>query len=699
MCRLRSTRLLAVWCVCLWGAAMSTAGADAPEPESFRVLPETIDGVASHDMMHAMLMRRAEEALRRRLERYESRTTADQVRQYQERMRQFFVSKLGGFPERTPLEAQVVDKLERDGYRIEKIIFQSQPGFYVSALLYLPESEPPYPGVLVPCGHSANGKAAEAYQLASILLARNGCAALCYDPVDQGERYQLLDDSGTPEIDTCTTGHCLLGVGSTLLGRNTATFRIWDGMRAIDYLQSRSDIDPKRIGCTGNSGGGTLTSYLMALDGRIVAAAPACYLTDFHWLLDERGPQDAEQNIHAQLIAGMDHADYVMMRAPKPTLMCTATHDSFPIEGSWNSFRQAKRVYARLGFSKNVDLIETDARHGFSVQLREGAVRWMRRWLLRIDDAVFEPEGLPVLSDEETHCTAQGQVMLLEGARSAYAINRALGQQLAEARRQRWNQTPRDQMLAEVRQTAGIRTLDEVSVCEAQQIGGSSEGDVRIQKWLLRMEPGVAIPALVFAPPTTDCPTTIYLHEKGKSAAAQPGGPIQQLVAKGHTVWAIDLRGMGEMAQPVARYKSIAQYIGPDWQDLYLAYLLGTSYLAMRTEDTLRCARLLAQRDGKGTTRPVHLIAEGRAVPAALHAAALEPGLFASVTLRRGLVSWSNLLEHPTATNRFANVVHGALRVYDLPDLLATLPAESTRWETPVDAMDQPLETQSSSDR
>src|SRR5207244_1010238 len=159
------------------------------------------------------------------------------------------------------------------------------------------------------------------YQKACALLALNGLAALCYDPIDQGERFQLLDEAGKPLIGG-TSGHSMIGVGSMLLGQNTARFEIWDGIRAIDYLQSRKDIDPKKIGCLGNSGGGTQTAYLVALDDRISAAAPSCYITSFERLIATIGPQDAEQNIFGQLAGGLDHADYLMLRAPTPTLVC-----------------------------------------------------------------------------------------------------------------------------------------------------------------------------------------------------------------------------------------------------------------------------------------------------------------------------------------------------------------------------------------
>src|SRR5207237_3992482 len=154
------------------------------------------------------------------------------------------------------------------------------------------------------------------------LLAKNGLAVLSYDPIGQGERVQLLDRMGKPAVKGSTTEHTLTGIGALLVGRETASYRVWDGIRSLDYLTSRSEIDPKRLGCTGNSGGGTMTAYLMALDERIVAAVPSCYITSLERLFATIGPQDAEQNITGQVAFGMEHADYLTMRAQQATLMC-----------------------------------------------------------------------------------------------------------------------------------------------------------------------------------------------------------------------------------------------------------------------------------------------------------------------------------------------------------------------------------------
>ncbi|MHC4166637.1 MAG: alpha/beta hydrolase family protein [Planctomycetota bacterium] len=366
-------------------------GTDGRAAEDLRVLPETIDGIKPAEMMSHYLRGLAQVQFDNWQKQYEQRKTPEQITEYQKRLRDEFIESIGGLPERTPLNPKISGVVRRDGYKVEKVIFESQPKHYVTGALFVPDAarfKPPYPGVIEPVGHSFTAKAREIYQSVGALLALNGIVALVFDPIDQGERGQML--SQWPSLSG-TKAHTNLGVGSMLLGRNTARFEIWDGMRAIDYLQSRPEVDPARIGCAGLSGGGTQTSYLMALDERIKAAAPACYLTSFERLLDTIGPQDAEQNIFGQLAFGMDHADYIMMRAPKPTLVCAATGDFFDISGTWDTYRYAKRLYSRMGFAERVDLIEHDGQHNYHKPLREATTRWMMRWLLGKDEPITEP--------------------------------------------------------------------------------------------------------------------------------------------------------------------------------------------------------------------------------------------------------------------------------------------------------------------
>jgi cephalosporin-C deacetylase-like acetyl esterase len=650
--------------------------------DDLRVLGDKVGDVAPTDMMHAYLRAVAEDAFQRRAAEHEKLQTPEEIGNYQKRMRTFFVEQLGGFPERTPLNPKVVGKQSRDGYHIEKVIFESQPRHYVTAVLYLPDTKPPYPGVLIPCGHSANGKAYESYQRAGILLAKNGMAALCYDPIGQGERSQLLDEQGKPRFGS-THEHTLVGVGSILLGANVARYRIWDGMRALDYLAGRPEVDAKRLGCTGNSGGGTLTSYLMALDERIVCAAPSCYLTTFERLIDTIDPQDAEQNVHGQIAFGMDHPDYVMMRAPRPTLICCATRDFFDISGTWDNFRQAKRLYTRLGFAERVDLVETDASHGFSGPLRIGMARWMSRWLLDKDTAITESD-FPVMTDKEMQCTPRGQVMLIDGARSVFEINTEIEKHFAEDRQRFWKETPKAAALARVREIAGIRSLVELPQPEIDRLGTVEHDGYKIQTIALKLEQRIWLPALLFQPDKPSGESYLYVHGEGKHVDAGADGPIAKLAQAGHIVLAVDLRGIGE-TESTKGGKSWEPYFGNDWKDYFFAYLLGKSYVGMRTEDILVSARFLAaSRSGQPNAR-VHLVGIGEAGPAALHAAALEPQTFDSVRLERSIVSWQNVVRTPVTGNQLVNAVHGALRIYDLPDLLATLPPDTV---TIVDAQD-----------
>src|ERR1051325_7043119 len=200
--------------------------------------------------------------------------TPEKIHKRQAELKAKFLAAIGEFPDKkTPLNPKVIGTLKADGFRVEKVIYESRPNHHVTANLYIPDGKGPFPGVLVPCGHSANGKAAEAYQRACILLAQNGLAALCYDPIGQGERLQLLDDKKKDPLGGNTTEHTMIGIGAWLVGQSCAGYRIWDGIRSLDYLSSRPEVDAKRIGCTGNSGGGTLTAYLMALDDRLAGAA------------------------------------------------------------------------------------------------------------------------------------------------------------------------------------------------------------------------------------------------------------------------------------------------------------------------------------------------------------------------------------------------------------------------------------------
>ena len=607
-------------------------------------------------MLHAYLLSEATthfDARRAAVERLKS--PAD-VERRQNDLRAKFVDALGGFPERTPLNARVVGTVERDGFRIEKVTYESRPGHHVTANFYRPAGQGPFPGVLMPIGHSATGKAADYVQRGATLLAWHGFAVLTYDPIGQGERRQLLDPPGKPAVPSSTNEHTLVGVGALLVGWNTAAYRVWDGIRSLDYLAGRPDVDPKRLGCTGCSGGGTLTSYLMALDDRIAAAAPSCYVTSLERLFATIGPQDAEQNVPGQVAFGLEHADYLTLRAPRPTLVLAATRDFFDIQGTWTSFREAKRVYGLLGHGERVDVFESDTTHGFPKGQREAMLRWMRRWLQGKDDAPTEKD-FPLLKEQDLWCTRTGQVLEDLKGRSAFDLTAGRARELAAAR-QKAKRSP-DELRTEVARLIGLpRPVPAATVAAA---GVVRRNGYEVRKQVFTTEPGVLVPALFFTRGDDDrSPLVVYLHGRGKAAEAGTGGSIEQLVRAGHRVLAVDVRGTGETAPGVAPAGKPG-YFGVDFKESFLAMHLNRPLLGQKVYDVLSVVAAVK-------ADAVRLIGVGNAGPVALHAAALDARV-TDVTVEDSIASWTDVARTAITHDQLTNVVPGALRVYDLPDL------------------------------
>ncbi|NLW51700.1 MAG: prolyl oligopeptidase family serine peptidase [Candidatus Brocadiaceae bacterium] len=651
-------------------------------------------GRADHDMMHRYLLSLVDRAAERWQAEYEARTEPEQIAAYQADARRRLLEVLGGLPERTPLNARTTGTIRREGYTVEKVILESQPGFGVTGLLFLPDPNrfpPPYPGVVEPVGHTGNGKAHGEYQSMGALLALNGMVALVYDAIDESERVQYRGERGDYDFDMWgshlhgTYGHQMVGIGSILLGRNTARLEIWDTMRCIDYLQSRPEVNPDRIGCTGNSGGGIVTAYVVALDDRVGAAAPSCYGNALPTLLKTLGPQDAEHHTYASLADAPQATDLLMMRAPVPILLCAGTKDFFHVDGSWWSFRCAKRLYTRLGFAERMDILENDAPHNYNRTQREGIARWMARWLQGEDRVIREPE-LALLTDDEARCTPTGQVMDLPGARSAYDLNDEYERELAARRVQAWAGPDRAERIEGVRRLLGIPPLDNLPVPEVRQGEQRRTGGMRVHDLTLHPEPGIVLPACLYGPEGGQPAgrVVLYVHEAGREADAGAAGPIEALVRKGARVLAVEVRGTG-LSQQVNQNKW--GKIDQDWKDISIAYCLGRSYVGMRTQDVLAAAQWAAGQFGG---EAVDLVAVGHVGVPALHAAALRPDLFASVTLRGTLASWASVLERRVTINQYGNVVQGALLEYDLPDLAGTLGRKLTI-EDPRDATGQPV--------
>ncbi|MCL2743602.1 MAG: hypothetical protein FWE67_07110 [Planctomycetaceae bacterium] len=624
-------------------------------------------------MMRTYLLNELEVAQKAWQQRYDWLKTAADIERYQQERKEFFQRQLGKMWDKTPLNPQIVKTFEKgtpgkDAYRVELILFESVPKFYVSGAMFLPDPtkfKPPYPTVLSVCGHNREAKAATRLQAGAALAATNGLAVLVIDPIDQGERSQRLKTDGKPVLQG-VPAHNVIGASSILLGRNAATFEVWDMIRALDYLESRSDVDaPKGFGVFGLSGGGTQTAYIMALDDRVAVASSGCYLCGLYGsMMTTIGPQDAEQNIFGQLAFGMDHADYCIMRAPKPTQITTTTLDFFPVKDAWATYRNAKRIFDRFGLGEKMSIAEADGPHGFYKNLREATIRWMLRWLAGRDEMIFEADDQPGCTEEELRCTPRGEVMLLDSARSAFDLNRDYNDELLASRTKK-NRSD-DELRTTIRNIIGVRKLEDIPGLtavrnEVSDVAEKLDGAASAEQFVfLAKDEKIQLPAVRFVPkkagPTK---TVVYLNGAGKTADLNR---INELLKEDKTVFAVDLRGLGQTQGVGAKYYDHALF-GTDGVDYYFAYLLGKSYVGMRTEDLLAVARELSG--------PVELAASGETVGlVALHAAALEPVLFSGITLDKPVRNWSDVVKEGDSPYPITNIVHGALLEYDVPDLL-----------------------------
>ena len=583
-----------------------------------------------------------------------------------------YAAAVGGFPARTDLRARVVARLDRPGAveagerqagcRVEKILFESRPGEYVTALLYLPDAarfKPPYAAVLVACGHAAAGKGAPDYGRACVLAARQGLAALIYDPIGQGERTQ------DPPTRNCA-GHNRYGALASLLGASTARQRLWDGMRACDYLDTRADIRHDGYGMMGNSGGGTMTALLAALEPRITAAAPACYLTSMRALAAQAGPQDAEQNVFGQLAFGLNHAGFVL--AGGNAVRLHACHnDFFPFAGTRETWRVVAGTAAACGLGADrYGLTDVPGPHGWKESTRTSSIAWMRRWLpgeaaaLPIDVAACRARdvGFDVravdhgLAAPADHVAPGGDIRRLPGFKSVYAT---LREDLAAAEAARPAYTPA-QLAARVRARAGLGAGVRLRAQEAWRLDTNG---VRVAAYAFSRADGLRLPAQLFAPEAAARGAVLVLGDGARAARA---GRVRAALARGKAVLVADLIGTGEVGRPRHAFYDAKN---PDEEIAVLLSWLGRSLVGERAGQIVALAGFLKERTG----RAVELAAEGRTAVAAAHAFAAERALFAGIEVAGAPSGWAEAVR-TASVYRFADVVHGGLLDYDWIDLL-----------------------------
>ena len=594
------------------------------------------------------------------------------VKSVQERIRECF----GPLPEKTPLNAKITKTHERDGYSIENIIFESRPDFMVTGNLYLPTNRKgKVPGVIGVCGHSLNGKAAEAYQSFAQGLARQGQACFIIDPVGQGERFQYLNEKLGSRLGGGTSEHNQMGNHMSLVGEFLGTWFVWDAMRALDYLLTRPEIDQNHLGVTGNSGGGTQTTWLCGMEPRFTMGAPSCFVTTFRRDAENELPQDCEQCPPRVLAHDLDHCDFLAAMAPKPVLIMAQEKDYFDARGSTETYERLKKLYTLLGKPENIQLHIGPDPHGYSQSNREAMYRFFGK-ATGIPAAASEP-AIIVEKDADLLATPSGQVSEL-GSRTLMSFTRDKAAELAGQRKslrgEALKQAVRDVLKLptlpdtppdyRILRSAGARKYPSKAYCT---YGVETEPDMHALVTRLSDE------ALTSRLPRGLSKAVLYISHRSADAELREEPLVQELIAAhpDAAFFACDVRGIGE-SQPDTC--GVGQFLRPYGSHyFYAAYsqMLDRPLLGQRTFDVLRVLQVLA---AAGHTE-IHLAGNGwGALPAAL-AAVL--GKVQQVTLKHALTSFHDIATHDDYQWPYAVMLPQVLARFDLPDCYAELKSRS----------------------
>ncbi len=577
---------------------------------------------------------------------------------------------VGPFPEKTPLNAKILRTITKEGYRVEHIVFESQPGFYVTSSLFIPsglKKNSKAPVVIYVSGHSADGYRSAAYQQVIINLVRKNFIVFAFDPVGQGERLEYYDPKTNKSlVGGPTTEHSYPGAQAFITGSSEARYMIWDGIRAVDYLLTRKEVDPARIGITGRSGGGTQSAYIAAMDERISAAAPECYLTNFTRLFQTIGPQDAEQNMFNSIFRGLDHPDFLLVRAPKPALMITTSRDMFSIQGVRETEKQVSRIYKAYGKEDNFGRSEDDAPHASTKKNREAMNAFFQKNLNNPGSPV--DEEITPLTVEETRVTPTGQVSTSFAGETVYSLNRKEAEKLVDKLQASRSDIPGyfTGVLNSAKKLSGYQ--EPADVKEPIFTGRFQKDGYVVEKYFVKGEGDYVIPYLLMIPDKSNDKALIYIHPSGKSVEAATGGEMEWFVKNGITVLAPDMVGVGETGPGSVKGDA---YIGGYSQNVWYASIqIGRSIAGVRAGDVVRLTMLLKKRAG---INEVFGLARREMGPVLLHAAAFDPDI-TRVALIEPYSSYQSIVMNHFYDGSFIhNTVAGALRAYDLPDLAASL--------------------------
>jgi cephalosporin-C deacetylase-like acetyl esterase len=604
----------------------------------------------------------AAEARVRRNQRLAAVHTPADIRTYQSWARATFTRLVGALPERSPLNIRTVGAFEREGYRVEKLVYESRPGLIVTGNLYLPETgSAPYPGVLFQMGHSAPGKAYPLYQRCCQGLVRLGYVVLAFDPIGQGERASHVMPPHSPTQEHSFVGHKMLLVGETATGA-----MLWDAMRSLDVLAAHPQVDSKRLASTGQSGGGTLTMILAAMDERLAAAAVSSGNTEnfaVEPFLSPGSSDDAEQDLIGSGPLGFDRWDMLWPLAPKPLLVAVSGHDSFGTyspnyeRSGREEFSKLARAYEALGARNQIEYFEQPLPHSLSYPMRMAIYNWFERHLKDTSSAIGDEPVTKPEAEETLWCGKTGV------ATHDFAGTSPARLVADRARNIRTPERPGD-----LRLLLGIDPAPSESKLETR--GRTEYRNCDVLAVDVQTAKQVWCPAWVFLPKRAWDRMLLVVEPNGRNGAWPEEGLYDQLATAGVAVCVPDVRGVGDLqGQFPPGAVGYARGHSSEEEYAWASLILGRSLLGQRTTDIIAYVQALAREYPLGE---VLLAARERMTVPALCAAVLATHV-SKVYLAHPQPSWRSVAEDENQTYPLANVVPGALAVADLPQLARAL--------------------------
>ncbi|MBR6471264.1 MAG: acetylxylan esterase [Victivallales bacterium] len=569
------------------------------------------------------------------------------------------------FPKtKCPLNATVTGTVDFPAYTLEKLIYYSRPNYPVTGNFYLPKKrQGKAPAILMLCGHNLEGKGCDAYQKAPRALAQAGFAVLVIDPVGQGERQQMLDTPVGAVMNPCWQ-HNMLGKQAILLGEWFGAWRTYDAVRGLDYLLGRPEVDTTRVGVHGTSGGGTLTTWVTAVDDRITMSAPSCYITTWLRNVENELPIDAEQMPPTALAQGLEMADFLIAAGPKPILLLGEKNDFFDPRGLDEAEAELIKIHRLLGAPGTIERFMGKGDHSLSQFLREAGARFFCKYA-----GLKPPKGegnIPVSNLSEITAAPQGQVKFLPGQKFMHELL------VEEAQRQTALQKPlaREAAARELSRRLHVGKVT-APYFRVARPSGEFGGSLWQSRFALETEPGRVMAVLKlftlhdwYHIPELSPDVTLYVPhlDSGDELRWRKPDPNRAL-------YGLDVRGVGEMTplngdQP-AELRNFFNEYQFDYHYAGLGLMFDEPYLAGKVKDILAALALL-----EPVAKRVHLEANGQGCVPALLAAVLAGPRFASVTLRDCPDSWLKMIQdgYPYRTP-FSYMLPDILRTLDLPML------------------------------